>query len=84
MEHRRKQNNMCVRAVVVVAVVVVDYVLTYCLLSWAQLYFLAWYLISVILCINLFVALILEVSLLMHRHARSCSRSRKFCPHSVQ
>lgn len=29
---------------------------------WAQLYFVAWYLISVILIINLFVALILEVS----------------------
>ena len=29
--------------------------------SWAQLYFIAWYLISVILIINLFVALILEV-----------------------
>lgn len=28
---------------------------------WAQLYFVAWYLISVILVINLFVALILEV-----------------------
>ena len=28
--------------------------------SWAQLYFLAWYLVSVILSINLFVALILE------------------------
>jgi len=30
--------------------------------GWAQLYFVAWYLISVILIINLFVALILEVS----------------------
>lgn len=28
---------------------------------WSQLYFVAWYLISVILVINLFVALILEV-----------------------
>ena len=32
--------------------------------SWSQLYFVAWYLISVILIINLFIALILEVSLL--------------------
>ena len=42
------------------------YVILNCLVSrcfrWAQLYFVAWYLISVILIINLFVALILEVS----------------------
>ena len=42
------------------------YVLPLLFCRWAQLYFLAWYLISVVMAINLFVALILEVRSLVN------------------
>ena len=37
-------------------------------LRWAQLYFVVWWLVSVVICINLFVALVTEVSVQFANH----------------
>ena len=38
--------------------------------SWAQLYFIAWWLVSVIVCVNLFVALVLEAFVSRWEHVQ--------------
>ena len=38
--------------------------------AWAQLYFIAWWLVSVIVCVNLFIALVLEAFVSQWEHVQ--------------
>lgn len=45
--------------------------------SWSQLFFVAWYLISVVICVNLFVALLLDVFIDRWQETQQQARDRR-------